>query len=74
MESRDPEAEKTAAILIERFEPTFRKIEHTMHPGDIPGEAAGKSSNVSWAAKQLQKTYQGTFAFKNVLMTVMDCM
>lgn len=73
MESRDSNAEKTAAVLHERFQACFYRIEHTLHPGDIPGEAAGKSSNVSWAAKHLQQVYTGTFAFKNVILTVMDC-
>jgi hypothetical protein len=44
-----------------------------LHPGDISGEVAGKSSNVSWAARQLSHNYVDTESRANCVITVMDC-
>jgi len=73
MEQRDPDAESTATQLITIFANSFRNISFTLHPGDILGEVAGKSSNVSWAARQLSHNYVDTESRKNCVITVMDC-
>ena len=73
MEQRDPGAESTANALIATFESSFRNISFTLHPGDISGEVAGKSSNVSWAARQLSHNYVDNESRKNCVITVMDC-
>lgn len=48
-------------------------MSYTLHPGDIEGEVAGKSSNVSWAARQLSHNYVDTESRRNCVITVMDC-
>jgi hypothetical protein len=73
MEQRDPDAESTATQLITIFSNSFRNISFTLHPGDISGEVAGKSSNVSWAARQLSHNYVDPESRKNCVITVMDC-
>jgi len=73
MEQRDPHAVSTARTLIERFESSFRSISYTLHPGDIVGEVAGKSSNVSWSARQLSNNYTEAEVRRNVIISVMDC-
>ena len=73
MEQRDPDAESTAHALMNAFEPSFRNISFTLHPGDISGEVAGKSSNVSWAARQMSHNYVDTESRRNCVVTVMDC-
>lgn len=72
MEARDPDGESTAKHLQTIFAGRFLDLRYTMHPGDIPGEAPGKSSNVSWAAKDVQRRYHDSAASKDVLVTVMD--
>lgn len=73
MEQRDPEGESTATALILSFATSFRNISYTLHPSDISGEVAGKSSNVSWAARQLSHNYVDSESRKNCIITVMDC-
>ncbi|MCJ1389691.1 hypothetical protein MMC18_002548 [Xylographa bjoerkii] len=72
MEQRDPDAESTATQLILVFATSFRNISFTLHPGDISGEVAGKSSNVSWAARQLSHNYVDSDSRKNCVITVLD--
>ncbi|HRE47838.1 MAG TPA: glycosyltransferase family 2 protein [Aggregatilineales bacterium] len=55
MEASDPNAASTAATLRTEFEGRFLAIHATLHPRGIVGEVAGKSSNVAWAAKHVQK-------------------
>lgn len=62
-----------AASLIDRFQKSFYKMSYTIHPQGIPGEAQGKSSNESWAAKQACKDYPEEVK-RNVIVTVMDGM
>lgn len=62
-----------AASLIDRFPKSFYKMSYTIHPQGIPGEAQGKSSNESWAAKQACKDYPEEVK-RNVIVTVMDGM
>jgi hypothetical protein len=72
MEQRDPNAVAVATSLINLFKNKFRDLQFTVHPGDIPGEAPGKSSNVSWAAKAVERKYVNTTSWTDVLITVMD--
>ena len=74
MEERDPNAVKVAQSLIQLFIGKFRDIQYTMHPAEIPGEAPGKSSNVSWAAKAIEQKYIKRPEWSDVLITVMDSM
>jgi len=54
-----------------RLHEKFRNIDFTVHPGDIPNEAAGKSSNISWAARQASRQYTAKIR-PEVTMTVID--
>ncbi|MBI4098130.1 MAG: glycosyltransferase family 2 protein [Candidatus Levybacteria bacterium] len=54
MEKREEAARKKASVLTEEFAGTFGGIYATFHP-DIPGEVKGKSSNESYAAKEINK-------------------
>jgi len=57
MEEREVEGTTKALSLIQQFGNKFRFIDFTSHPGDIPGEAAGKGSNLGWAARKLSANY-----------------
>ena len=72
MEERDPNATKTAQQLIKSFQDRFSRMRFTVHPAGIAGEASGKSSNVSWAAKEVERVYEGQPEWRNVLITTMD--
>jgi hypothetical protein len=54
MEKREVDAEKKAKKLIKDFESVFGGIYATYHP-DIVGEVKGKSSNESYAGKEINK-------------------
>ncbi|KAK4231787.1 glycosyl transferase family group 2-domain-containing protein [Podospora fimiseda] len=57
MEQREENAELKASRLINEFSRKFRFIDFTIHPSDIPGELAGKGSNMAWAARKLSERY-----------------
>lgn len=56
-ESRDPQADSTAQILIDKYAQYFKHFWITKHP-IVEGEVVGKSSNMAyagkWAASQLE--------------------
>ncbi|KAG7137248.1 hypothetical protein HYQ45_005399 [Verticillium longisporum] len=71
MESREANCELKATSLIQEFLKKFRNITYTVHPSDIPHEAAGKGSNVAWAARRASQNY--AFADrKDVIFTGID--
>lgn len=71
MEQRESNAELKAMGLIQEFIKKFRSIDFTLHPSDIPGEAAGKGSNAAWAARKLSERYP-LAQRKDVLVTGID--
>ncbi|KAK4548738.1 hypothetical protein LTR36_008511 [Oleoguttula mirabilis] len=71
MEQKEEKSEVKAASLVKRFQNSFYKMSYTVHPQGLPGEAQGKSSNESWAAKQACKDYPEGVK-RNVIVTVMD--
>lgn len=73
MEQREKGAELKAMSLISEFTKNFRSIDFTLHPADIPGEAAGKGSNVNWVARKLSQRYP-LKARKDVIITGIDGM
>lgn len=60
MEAREgPEARERADALLKEYKHSFRDMFATFHPAKaIPGEVAGKSSNVQWAYLELLKRYR----------------
>ena len=72
MEERDPKASSVAGTLISLFKEQFRDMQFTTHPGGLNGEVPGKSSNISWAARQVSAKYAGNALWEDVLLTVMD--
>ena len=74
MEERDPGATCVAIKLLSTYEYRFRGIQFTLHPSGLEGEAPGKSSNIGWAAREIQQKYLGKPGWKDKLVTVMDSM
>jgi hypothetical protein len=71
MEQRERNAETKAARLTNEFSKKFRSIDFTVHPSDIPGELAGKGSNMAWAARKLSEKYS-LAQRKDVIVTGID--
>ncbi|KAH7309100.1 glycosyl transferase family group 2-domain-containing protein [Stachybotrys elegans] len=71
MEQREDGGKKKASTLVEEFHDKFSSIQYTLHPADIAGDAAGKGSNVAWAASRLSEAYAHVDR-KNVVITVID--
>ena len=75
MEDAEQGSPQKAATLCSEFEDCFRRISYTLHPRGIEGEAAGKSSNLAWVAKELVEhgTYTRSPPLQEVIVTVLDC-
>jgi hypothetical protein len=74
MEARERGARTKAETLLHEFSGVFSEIGYTLHPGGIIGEAAGKSSNLSWAVRQGWYTVaeRGPKAEARTVVTVLD--
>ncbi|KFY94455.1 hypothetical protein V500_03243 [Pseudogymnoascus sp. VKM F-4518 (FW-2643)] len=71
MEQREINGESKAKGIIKEFVQKFRSIDYTLHPADIPGEAAGKGSNMGWATRKLSAKYSMAVR-KKVIVTGID--
>lgn len=49
------DAARVAERMTEKWKDTFGYFIVTEHPGDIPGEIAGKGANATWAAEEVRK-------------------
>lgn len=72
MEEKEEKSAFKAAQLCDTFRRSFLRMSYTVHPANIPGEAQGKSSNESWAAKQALKHYTDVDVKRNAIFTTMD--
>lgn len=72
MELGEAGSDTKAAILMKEYADIFHSIDCTFHPPGISGEAQGKSSNLSWAARHVNARYQGGRIRRNVIVTVLD--
>lgn len=71
MEEREDGAANKAHHLISLFRRAFYRLDYCVHPHNIPGEAPGKSSNESWAARQVSKDYSNQ-PKKDIIITTID--
>lgn len=72
MEDKDPDAVSVAKEMVDRYDQKFASIQYTLHPAGIPGEAPGKSSNISWCARQIMEQYADSPHKASIVLTVMD--
>jgi hypothetical protein len=70
MEDKEAGAGAKAKLLVAEFAQCFLAIRASVHPYGIPGEAAGKSSNVAFAARKIFANHQRDG--QEVIITVMD--
>ncbi|KAJ3214291.1 hypothetical protein HDU67_001836, partial [Dinochytrium kinnereticum] len=69
MEETEVDSEEKARSLMRLYADNFYDIVYTVHPKNLPGEIRGKSSNVSWAAKQMTRLSKDP---RGEVLTVMD--
>ncbi|KAI9331666.1 glycosyl transferase family group 2-domain-containing protein [Zopfochytrium polystomum] len=69
MEESEAGSERKAIALVSRYADAFLQIVYTIHPVGLEGEIRGKSSNVSWAAKQMARKSKN---HRVEIITVMD--
>jgi hypothetical protein len=70
MEEKESTSMSKAKLLTTEFEKSFLTIRASIHPHAIEGEAAGKSSNVAFAARKVFANHQTDT--QDVIITVMD--
>jgi hypothetical protein len=73
MEELEPGAEPKAIALAEEFADRFYHFLVTFHPGNLPGEVRGKSSNQAWAARKAVDEMTGRLGLDIDNMTVTSC-
>jgi hypothetical protein len=54
MEEREPDARTKAQKLLGQYRDKFFLLKATFHPSGLPGEAAGKGVNETWAVRQVR--------------------
>lgn len=72
-EELDDGAAERYEALEREFSARFQGMMRTVHPGDIPGEVRGKSSNEAWAAKDAKRKFCGEMSYDLDAMTVTSC-
>ena len=72
MEEREAGASAKAQSLIDsyRSKGAFCDITFSLHPGNIIGESAGKSSNVNWASRHMYR--RRNVSILRAIYTIMD--
>jgi hypothetical protein len=71
MEAREVNSDTKARGLISEYLKKFHVMDYTVHPGEIPNESPGKSSNIAWAARKASERYT-TIMRDDVIFTVID--
>lgn len=79
MEESETNSHLKAHKLIEKYGDSFADITYTVHPVGLHGEIRGKSSNVSWAVREMARRYAQNSADSihgslqgNEIITIMD--
>lgn len=67
-------ARDIAASVSAQFENTFGAFITTVHPADIPGEMAGKGSNIAYAIEEARKLILNTknIPYEDVIVSAFD--
>lgn len=68
------EAEKIAKAATEKYKNKFAHFLITKHPKDLPGEMAGKGSNIAWAAREAKEKILDVngIKYEDVLVSAFD--
>ncbi|KAI0029813.1 glycosyl transferase family group 2-domain-containing protein [Vararia minispora EC-137] len=73
MEQKEACASEKAAHLASLHEKSFRAVVPSYHPSGVPGEIAGKSANVAFAARMAMERHRAVPGkCEDLIFTVMD--
>ncbi|MDH4139676.1 MAG: glycosyltransferase family 2 protein [Coriobacteriia bacterium] len=73
MEERESGSAEKGRILAEKYADRFARVLVTVHPGGLPDELPGKSSNQSWAATEAYEVLANEMDVPLDRMTVTSC-
>jgi hypothetical protein len=73
MEEAEPAARDKATTLCREYASRFEQVLATFHPGDLPGEVRGKSSNEAWAAREARQHLVNQMGLHLEHLTVTSC-
>lgn len=73
MEERETEAVAKARTLQHEFRGRLGGVYYTLHPANLPGEIAGKSSNEAWAARWARRQFVDRLGHNIRHITVTSC-
>ncbi len=73
MEEAEPGCRRKALRLHKEFGDSFAGMFATFHPGNIPGEVRGKSSNESWAARHIERRLVEEMGHDIDRLTITSC-
>lgn len=73
MEEAEPGAQKKGKRLARQFTDRFARVLVTVHPAHLPGEAPGKGSNQTWAARRVKEILVGQLGMPLDSLTVTSC-
>jgi len=63
----------TIDYFTNKYKDTFAALYFPIHPGNIPGEIAGKHTNEAWAAKSFKKDFIDTKKISIDYLTLSSC-
>ncbi len=74
MEASEPNSAAKGQALVQEFADKFAHIFYTLHPQGLPGELAGKSSNIAWAGQWVKRELvdKNGYKLEHILVTTMD--
>jgi hypothetical protein len=73
MEAREEGAPEKARALQREYRGRLGGVFYTLHPADLPGEIAGKSSNEAWAARWARKYFVDRLGYNIRHITITSC-
>ncbi len=73
-ERAGPEQQKIARRVVKEFEDKFLELLITIHPANLPGEIAGKSSNETWGTRVVKEKVIDALMipYQNIILTSLD--
>jgi hypothetical protein len=73
MEQKEKNSAEKASLLTSSFGSRFLAVHTTYHPSGLPGEIAGKSSNIAFAAREIFRRHRTDCDKADTIITVIDC-
>jgi cellulose synthase/poly-beta-1,6-N-acetylglucosamine synthase-like glycosyltransferase len=74
IEEQEPDVRDKVETLLAGYKGSFQRIMATFHPANLPGEAAGKGTNESWAVRRAREELVERLGIPadSIVVTVID--